>query len=110
MKHDQVIDFLLRKTGEILRDNLPARVPDTTVVRTIRALISTPTAQTALEQGSDTVRAFAVRAMNRVLSDQSRPPRETVSQLWNIMDGQDLRGATQASARTTSWVKKPPAG
>jgi hypothetical protein len=113
MKHDQLIDFLLCKIEYVLCDNLPpaAQLPDAVAVKTICALISTPTAQTALEKGSDTECAFAVRAVNRVLSDQTRPPRETLNQLWKIMDGLDLSQSMQRERdpRSNFWAKNPPA-
>jgi hypothetical protein len=114
MKHDHVIDFLLRKTGEVLFDNLPpaARVPDMTAVIAIRALITTPTAETALEKGSDTERAFALRAIKRLLSDSTRPPREVIEQLWQVIDELDRKKGplrTRPAAHANFWTKKPPA-
>jgi hypothetical protein len=47
----------------------------------------------ALEGSSDTLLAFALRAAERVLSDQSRTHRETINRLWNVLDDPYLNKA-----------------
>jgi hypothetical protein len=113
MKHDQLIELLARKAQDVLWDAVsPARrVSDDTAVRTIRALISTPAAQTALEKGSDTLRAFALRAVHRILSDETQSPRTALTQLWDTLDEPQLNRAlgNKQNARINLWLKKPPA-
>jgi hypothetical protein len=113
MKHDHLIEFLIRKVEDILCDNLPpaAQVPDAIAVKTIRALISTPTVQTALERGNDTARAFALRAINCALPDETLAPRVTLAQVYSVMDELALMGLLQTGrgAHTSFWAKKPPA-
>jgi hypothetical protein len=98
MKHDHVIDFLARKVDKVLRDNLlsASQVPDETAVRTIRSLVGASTAQLALERGSDTTRAFVVRAVNRVVSDESVPPRDALNRLRAVLDALDVPEAGRA--------------
>ena len=69
MKHEHLIEFLLKKVGEILCDarGRHRKISDELAVKTIRALFSPPRAQTAFEQGNDTVQAFVIRGMNRAL-------------------------------------------
>jgi hypothetical protein len=113
MKQDYIIEFLAHKVAEVLRGNVaPAtQVPDEIAIDTIRSLFATPSAQTALERGSDTARAFAVRAINRVISDIALPARETLNLLQSIMDELDVKRTSQVSQNTGRkfWLKKPPA-
>jgi hypothetical protein len=44
-------------------------------------------------RGSDTLLTFALRAVERVISDQSRTNRETINQLWDILDNPHLNKA-----------------
>jgi triphosphoribosyl-dephospho-CoA synthetase len=81
MKHDCLIEFLAQKVQEVLRDNLTSQVSDEIAFKTIRSLIGTPIARVALKRGSDTARAFLVRAVKRVVTDESLPARETLNRL-----------------------------
>jgi hypothetical protein len=112
MKHDDVIEFLARKIDEVLRDNLaPAsQLSDEIAVRTIRSLVGASTAQMALERGSDTARAFVVRAINRIVSDGNVPPRETLNRLRSVLDALDVPGARQVTrhANWTFWSRRLP--
>jgi hypothetical protein len=42
---------------------------------------------------SDTVLAFALRAVEQVISDQSRTNRETINRLWDVLDDPHLNQA-----------------
>jgi hypothetical protein len=53
-------------------------------VKTIRALVTPPRAQTAFERGNDTVQAFVMRAVNRALLNNSKAPRDLVDELLEI--------------------------
>jgi hypothetical protein len=113
MKHDYIVEFLAYKVKEVLRGNFPpaSQLQDEVAIDTVRSLFATPTAQTALERGSDTARAFAVRAINRVISDVALPAPELLNRLQSIMDKLDVKGASQVSRGTGRkfWLKKPPA-
>jgi hypothetical protein len=50
-------------------------------------------APTALERSSDTLLKFALREVERVLSDQSRTNRETINRLWDVLDDPHLNRA-----------------
>ena len=57
----------------------------------------------ALDRSSDTLLTFALRAVERVISDQSRTHRETINQLWDILDDPHLNkalGLPQSSRMT----------
>jgi hypothetical protein len=44
-------------------------------------------------RSSDTLLTFALREVERVISDQSRTNRETINQLWGILDDPHLNNA-----------------
>src|SRR5262244_3199828 len=88
MNYQQLIEFILRRAHETLWANLPpqSRLSDAKAVATIRELVSSPTARKAIERGSDTLCAFALRALNRIVCGKSRSPADIITQLWDIVD------------------------
>jgi hypothetical protein len=78
-------------------------------VNTICDLVAMPVVQTALEKGSDTARAFAVRAIKRLLSEEKRPPWEILKQLRTVMDDYRDSAALQTGRSANPWTKRPPA-
>ena len=105
MSADRVIADALKLAQDLLRQNLPPthNLTDAAVVLRFRELIRSQAIRSALERSSDTVLAFALREVERVLCDQSRPHRETINQLWDILDDQHLNQALglPGSSRTT---------
>jgi len=114
MKYDRVIEQALREAQDLLWANLPPthELPDDQAVKGIRALVCLPSVEHALERGNDTVCAFALRAVHRVLSEQAASPRVTVCRLWDILDEPHLNRALgrKQNSRMNFRVKKPPAG
>jgi type 1 fimbriae regulatory protein FimE len=55
--------------------------------------VRSPAVQSALERSSDTFLAFALRAVERILADQSRTDREIISRLWDVLDDPHLNRA-----------------
>jgi hypothetical protein len=55
-----------------------------------RELVRSQAVRAALERGSDTFFAFALRAVERVISDQSRTNREMINSLWEVLDDPHL--------------------
>jgi hypothetical protein len=92
VNYQQLIQFILRKSQKALWDNLSSskQLPDHRTVNTIRALVSSPSAQAAIERGDDTIFAFALRAVDRVVSKQEVPAAGIISRLWDILDDPDL--------------------
>ena len=80
---------------DLLRQNLPPTrlLTDAATVMRFRELIRSQAIRLALERGSDTVLAFALREVGRVLCDQSRPHRETINRLWDVLDDPHLNQA-----------------
>jgi hypothetical protein len=112
MNYQQLIRFLLRKAQETLWANLSTtrQLPNDRTVSTIRALVSTPSAQTAIERGDDTVFAFALRAVNRVVSEQDQPSAKIIGRLWDILDDADLNQALGVKRGSDVRIghRKPP--
>src|SRR6516162_708194 len=75
MQYDLIIKQTLREAQGMLRANLPParNLPDAQAVKSLRALIRTPQVHQALKRGNDTALCFALRAVNRILSDEGQP-------------------------------------
>jgi hypothetical protein len=106
MSSDRVIADGIKVAQDLLRQNLPPthNLTDTAVVLRFRELVYSQAIRSALERSSDTVLAFALREVECVLCDQSRPHRETINQLWDILDDPHLNQAlgVPGSSRTIS--------
>jgi hypothetical protein len=105
MGSDRVIVEGIKVAKDLLRQNLPPthNLTDAAVVLRFRELVRSQAIRSALERSSDTVLAFALREAERVLCDQSRPHRETINRLWDILDDPHLNQALglPGSSRTT---------
>ena len=95
MSSDRVIDDAIKVAQDLLRQNLPPtdNLTDAATVMRFRELVRSQATRSALERSSDTLLAFALRSVERVLSDQSRTNRENITQLWDILDDPHLNNA-----------------
>jgi hypothetical protein len=95
MSSDRVIIDAIKVAQDLLRQNLPPthNLTDAAAVLRFRELVRSQAIRSALERSSDTVLAFALREVERVLSDQSRTHRETINRLWDILDTPHLNQA-----------------
>jgi hypothetical protein len=95
MSSDRVIVEALKVAQGLLCQNLPPthNLTDAAAVLRLRELMRSPSIQSALERSSDTLIAFAFRAVDRVLCDHSRPHRETINLLWDVLDDAHLNKA-----------------
>src|SRR6266516_8225913 len=86
MSSDRTIVDAIKVTQDLLRQNLPPthNLTDAATVMRFRDLVRSQAIRSALERSSDTLLTFALREVERVLSDQSRTNRETINQLWDI--------------------------
>jgi hypothetical protein len=91
----RVIVEALKVAQGLLCQNLPPthNLTDAAAVLRLRELMRSPSIQSALERSSDTLIAFAFRAVERVLCDHSRPHRETINLLWDVLDDAHLNKA-----------------
>jgi hypothetical protein len=88
MDHQATIEDTLRRAQGMLWNSLPppAMTPDDVSVKKLRALVKPPKVDKALACSGDTVAAFSLRAMRRVLADHACDECETVTRLWPILD------------------------
>jgi len=92
---DRVIVEAIKVAQDLLRQNLPPMrsLTDAATVLRLRELVRSPSVRSALDRSSDTLLAFALRAIERVLCDHSRPHRETIDLLWDVLDQPHLNKA-----------------
>src|SRR5215469_10561220 len=77
-------------------------------IRQEHALVGSPAIRSALECGSDTLPAFALRAVERVLCDHSRPHRETLNLLWDVLHDPHLNRALGSPTQSAFRGLLPP--
>jgi hypothetical protein len=94
MSSDRTIVDVI-KVAHLLRQNLPPthNLTDAATVMRFRELVRSQAIRSALDRSSDTLLTFALREVERVISDQSRTNRETINQLWDILDDPHLNKA-----------------
>jgi len=95
MSSDRVIVDAIKVAQDLLRQNLPPahHLTDAAAVLRFRELVRSQAVRSALDRSSDTLLAFALREVERVLCDHSRPHRETINQLWGLLDDPHLNKA-----------------
>jgi hypothetical protein len=95
MNSDRVIFEAIKVALHLLRQNLPQwhNLTDAATVLRLRELIGSPSIRSALDRSSDTLFSFALRAIERVISDHSQTNRETINRLWEVLDDPHLNEA-----------------
>jgi hypothetical protein len=95
MSSDRIIVDAIKVAPDLLFQNLPAaqNLSNAAAVMRFRELVRSQAVRSALDRSSDTLLTFALRAVERVISDQSRTNRETINQLWDILDDPYLNKA-----------------
>jgi hypothetical protein len=95
MSSNRVIVEAIKVAQNLLWQNLPPthNLSDAATVLRFRELVRSPAVRSALERSSDTLLAFALRAVERVLSDQSLTHSETINRLWDVLDDPHLNQA-----------------
>ena len=92
MSSERIILETLKLARSLVWPNLrPAT--DATMVLRLRELFHSPSVRSALERGSDTLPAFALREIARVLGDQSQTHGETIVRIRNVLDEPHLNQA-----------------
>jgi hypothetical protein len=106
MSSDRIIADGIKVAQHLLRQSLPPthNLTDAAVVLRFRELVRSQAIRSALDRSSDAILAFALREVERVLCDQSRPHRETIERLWGILEDPHLNQALglPGGSRTTS--------
>jgi hypothetical protein len=95
MHSDRTIVDAIKVAQDLLRQNLPSthNLTNAAAVMRFRELVCSQAIRSALDRSSDTLLTFASREVERVISDQSRTNRETINQLWGILDDPHLNNA-----------------
>jgi hypothetical protein len=88
MHSDRVIADAIKAAQRLLWHRYD--LPDAMKVVRLRKLVSSPTVQSALQRSSDTLLPFTLRAVERVIADQSRTDREMITRLWHILNNPNL--------------------
>jgi hypothetical protein len=95
MSSDRIIVDAIKVAQDLLSQNLPAaqNLSEAAAVMRFRELVRSQAVRSALERSSDTLFAFALRAVERVVSDQSPTNREMINRLWEVLDEPHLNQA-----------------
>jgi hypothetical protein len=95
MSSDRVIVEAIKVAQDLLCQNLPPahNLTDAATVIRFRELVRSQAIRSALERSSDTLFAFVLRAVERVISDHSQTNRETINRLWKVLDDPHLNQA-----------------
>jgi hypothetical protein len=91
MSSDRIIVDAIKVAQDLLLQNLPPahNFTDAATVMRFRELVRSQAIRSALERSSDTLLTFALRAVERVVSEN----RETINRLWDILDDPRLNKA-----------------
>jgi hypothetical protein len=87
-----ILQTLKLAHGLMCLDRAPAQTDAATVLR-VRELVHSPSVRAALERGSDSLPAFALREIARVLSDYSQTYGESIVRIRNVLDEPHLSEA-----------------
>jgi hypothetical protein len=95
MSSDRIIVEAVKVAQGLLCQNLPAvhTLSDAALVMRFRELVRSQAVRSAWERSSDTLFAFALRAVEQVISDQSRTNRDMINRLWDVLDDPHLSEA-----------------
>ena len=95
MSSERIIVDAIKLAQELLCQNLPAvhNLSDAALVMRFRELLRSQAVRSALERSSGTLFAFALGAVERVISDQSRTNREMIDRLWEVLNDPHLNEA-----------------
>src|SRR6266566_5009407 len=110
MQTEPILETAIREARGLLWANWPPvhNLPDAETVARLSKIISSPAVVGALRR-SDTFFAFVLRAIRRVLADQSQTDRQVITSLWSIFDDPDLNGALDIPQKSTMAIvpRKP---
>jgi hypothetical protein len=112
MRYECIIEQALRDVQDLLRTTLNPKCPISypRMVACLRTILGSPSAQEAIEHGSDTAHSFVLRAMNQVLKDRTLPAEATIVLMWDIvLDRPEVQESLTGAAARVFRRKMPPA-
>jgi hypothetical protein len=104
-----VIEVTLRQVHDLLAQNLRGAIADDEALSRMRGYVSRPSVEDALQRSSDTLFAFALRALRHVASETSESSRATIKRLRECMEPELTRALGRKQNTRALWIKKPPA-
>jgi hypothetical protein len=106
MSSDRVIVDAIKVAQVLLCQNLPpeGKLTDAATVSRLCEVIRSPSIRSALDRSSDTLTTFALRAVERVLSDRSLSHRETINRLWDVLEDAHLNKALGLPPNTLGHI------
>jgi hypothetical protein len=109
MSPDRLIVEAIKVAQDLLRQNLSPmhNLTDAGTVLRLRELVHSPSIRSALDRSSDTLLAFALRAVERALCSHSRPHRETIDLVWDILDDPHLNKALGLPQNSRMAFRRP---
>jgi hypothetical protein len=81
MSSDRIIVDVLKLAHSLVSQNLRSATDAAATVLRLRELFHLPSVRSASERGSDSLPAFALRDVARVLTDQSQTHGETIARI-----------------------------
>src|SRR5262245_13249175 len=95
MSSERIIVEAIKVAQGLLCQNLPAvqSLTDAALLMRLRELVRSQAVRSALGRSGDTLFAFALRAVECVVSDQSRTAREMINRLWDVLNDLHLNEA-----------------
>jgi hypothetical protein len=102
MSSDRIIVDALKLAHSLVSQNLRSATDAAATVLRLRELFHLPPVRSALERGSDSLPAFALRDVARVLTDQSQTHGDTIARIRNVLDEPHLDDAL--GVRQNRWM------
>jgi hypothetical protein len=95
MDHARIVEQALRDAQDILWTNLPPThsLPDDSTLQELREIVCSSAVKSALKGGADTFFSFELRAVLRILAEESHSTRDIMDRLWSILDHPELNQA-----------------
>jgi hypothetical protein len=107
----RTVNTTLRQIHNVLSQTQRGTITGAEALSKIRGFVSRPAVQDAMHKSNDTMAAFALRAVNQILSDLWAPSLVTINRLLECIDDPELNRALGNTPKNQSgfWIKKPPA-
>jgi hypothetical protein len=108
MNSDRIFEAAIRASKNLLWQNLQSTndLPDAATVIRLRELVHSPSIRSALLHSSDTLLAFALRAVEHVVADQSQTDREIITRLWDVLEDPHLNQALGMTQNSRFMIQK----
>jgi hypothetical protein len=112
MSYDREMKKALREAQNLLWPGIAVTrsLPDDQTVKAIYNIICRPSVRDAMDRSNDTLPAFALRAVRRVVSSKTLPPAMALNDLRDILSKPELNHALGVDPKSRMILRLPPAG